>query len=277
MADRPPLPRKEVQRILARLSPLSAEGKIVLIGGQAVAWWTYFLGLGSAGGRIQIFTSEDIDFEGAARSARIAADLLGGEVRVPEIDHHTPNTGQVLFTDSDGFRREIDFLGSPIGLDATDVRASAVPMNVPDDEGNEVPVLVMHPERCMESRVHNVVALGTIGEIAMAQLRRSIACAREWSRFLLGDKSIGERKRMRAVLDLNERIFSRSLRSLNFRRLALDHDVEPFEAVLVDDRLPAKFRERRYPQMEGQVRAARERAHRNRDRTRRREDARRHR
>lgn len=63
MADRPPLPREEVQRILARLSPLSAEGKIVLIGGQAVAWWTYFLGLGSTGGRIQIFTSEDIDFE----------------------------------------------------------------------------------------------------------------------------------------------------------------------------------------------------------------------
>lgn len=173
----------------------------------------------------------------------------------------------MLFTDSDGFKREIDFLGSPIGLDATDVRASAVPMSIPDEEGSEVPILVMHPERCMESRVHNVVGLDTTGEIAMTQLRRSIACAREWSRYLLGDKSIGERKRVRAVLDLNERIFRKSLRSLHFRRLALDHEIEPFEAVLVDKRLPAKFVERRYPQMEEQITSSRERARLNRMRS----------
>lgn len=249
-----------MQRVLARLSPLAAEGRIVLIGGQAVAWWTYFLRLEKGRDEVEIFTSEDIDFEGAARSARIAAELLGGEVRLPSLDHHTPNTGIVLFTDSEGFRREIDFLGSPIGLDATDVRASAVPMAVPDEAGVEVAVLVMHPERCMESRIHNVVTLGTTGPIAMTQLRRSIGCAREWSRHLLGDESIGERKRRRAVLNLNERIFRRCIRSHAFRRLALDYGIEPFEAVLLDERLPERFRNRRYPQMQAAVRAARERA-----------------
>lgn len=89
MADRPPLPREEVQRILVRLSPLSAEGKIVLIGGQAVAWWTVFLELEDSSREIEIYASEDIDFEGAARSAQIAAELIGGEVRLPDLDHHT--------------------------------------------------------------------------------------------------------------------------------------------------------------------------------------------
>lgn len=266
MADRPPLPREEVQRILARLSPLSADGKIVLIGGQAVAWWTFFLGLADGSDKVEIFTSEDIDFEGAARSAQIAADLIGGEVRIPEFDHHTPNTGQVLFIDSEGFQREIDFLMSPMGLEATDVRASAVPMTVPDANGEEVPILVMHPERCMESRVHNVVRLGTTGEIAMTQLRRSVACAREWSRYLLDDESVSKTRRVRAVLDLNERVFRKCIHSQAFRLLVLEHEVEPFVAVLVDERLPAKFRERRYPQMVAAVELARERARKHRER-----------
>jgi hypothetical protein len=109
-------------RILSRLSPLAEDGRIVLIDGQAVAWWTYFLGRGDVSNRVEIFTSVDIDFEGAARSAQTAADLIGGEVRIPRVDDHTSNTGQVLFTDADGVRREIDFLGAPMGLDAADVR-----------------------------------------------------------------------------------------------------------------------------------------------------------
>jgi hypothetical protein len=63
--------------------------------------------------------------------------------------------------------------------------------------------------------------------------------AREWSRYLLGDESISTTKRVRAVLDLlNERIFARCLRSRVFRRLVLEHGIELFDAVHVDDRLP---------------------------------------
>lgn len=266
MPSKPPLPREEVLRILARLSPLSEDGRIVLIGGQAVAWWTYFLKVAHGSGEVEIFTSEDIDFEGAARSAQIAAELIEGEVRLPKLGDMTPNTGKVLFKDSEGIKRELDFLGSPLGLDATDVRSSAVPMKIPDDAGGESVILVMHPERCMESRVHNVVTLGTTGRIAMTQLTRSIDCARAWSHHLLGEESISKTERRRAVLDLNERIFGKSVHSRAFRRLALDHEIEPFEAVLVDDRLPAKFRERRYPQMVEQIETTRERARANRGR-----------
>jgi hypothetical protein len=266
MAKRPPLARDEVQRVLARLSPLAVNRKIVLIGGQAVAWWTYFLELDSEANEVEIFTSEDIDFEGAARSAQLAADLIGGKVHLPDRHHVTPSTGQVIFRDSAGFKREIDFIGSPIGLDPTDVRSSAVPLSIPDAEGGSAEILVMHPERCLESRVHNVIDLGTTGPIAMTQLERSIACAREWSRYLLSEGSLGERKRIRAVLDLNERIYRKCIHSQAFRRLPLEHGVEPFEAVLVDDRLPGKFRDRRYPQMAEAIEVSREKARKHRER-----------
>ena len=94
MAQRPPLPREEVLRILARLSPLAVDHRIVLIGGQAVAWWTYFLDVADRSKELEIFTSEDIDFEGAARSAKLAADLIGGEVHFPKPHHITTSTGR---------------------------------------------------------------------------------------------------------------------------------------------------------------------------------------
>jgi hypothetical protein len=102
----------------------------------------------------------------------------------------------------------------------------------------------------MESRVYNVQILGHQGQQAMRQLDASIICAREWSRFLLDDGPRAERERIRGVLRLNERIFRKCVADLHFRALYAERGVDPFEAVLSDDdRLPAQFRERRYPQM----------------------------
>jgi hypothetical protein len=88
----------------------------------------------------------------------------------------------------------------------------------------------------------------------MAQLRTSIAIAREWSRFLLHDESITERDRVRAVLRLNERVFRKCVGEHRFRQLFAERGIDPFDAVLVDDdRLPEQFRHRRYPQMVDQL------------------------
>ncbi len=91
-----------------------------------MAFWAAFFKLKPRSAEQEIFTSKDIDFEGAARTARRAGELLNGEVRIPTIDDHTPNTGIVLFEDSEGETREIDFLIAPYGLDGRDVRDSAV-------------------------------------------------------------------------------------------------------------------------------------------------------
>jgi hypothetical protein len=59
-----------VRRILGLLEPLSADRSIVLVGGQAVVFWTRFLGERSSD--VAAFTSlvsKDIDFEGSTRCA----------------------------------------------------------------------------------------------------------------------------------------------------------------------------------------------------------------
>jgi hypothetical protein len=234
---------------------------------KAVAFWAAFFKLKPRPAEQEIFTSKDIDFEGAARTARRAGELLNGEVRVPTIDDHTPNTGIVLFEDSEGETREIDFLIAPYGLDGRHVRDSAVRLNVANPSGPDLPVWVMHPERCMESRVYNVVDLRQAGRIAMDQLRRSVVCTKEFSRFLLDSEDVAKGERVRAVLRLNERIYRKCLRDPAFRQVVFVHDVDPFDAVLVDDRLPERFHAKRYPQMVEQIadrrrrsRAQRERA-----------------
>lgn len=265
MTAKPPLRHEEVQRILGLLEPLSADRSIVLVGGQAVAFWTRFLGERSS--EVAAFaplTSKDIDFEGSARTVQRAADLLGARMRLASMDDHTPNTGIVLFVDAYGIEREIDFIDQPLGLRARDIRDTAVRLIVPGGgAGNEAPVWIMHPERCMESRIYNAQILHKTDELAMRQLMVSVVCAREWSCYLLDDDSSPER--VRAVLRINERIFRKCLRDMHFRAVELDQGVDPFEAVLVEHpALPAQFRERRYPQMREQLedRGARDRRNR---------------
>lgn len=165
----------------------------------------------------------------------------------------------VVFIDSDGQERELDFIEAPRGLTARDVRDTAVQVTIADSTtGRDVSFWVMHPERSMESRVYNVVELRRTGSISMSQLRVSIDSAREWSRVILGDEALGPRIRQRAVLRLNERIFRKCRSDRCFRALYRRHRVDPFEAILLDDRLPTNFRELRYPQMVSTLEATRE-------------------
>ncbi len=262
---KPPLPQQEVERIVRALEPLSVERRIVLVGGQAVAFWMRFLGpKGTEPGLLDPLTSKDIDFEGSARAAKEAAALLVGEARLAGIDEHTPNTGVVTFVDSAGHKREIDFIDSPLGLRARDVRNTAIQLVV--GGRGRVPVWVMHPERRMESRIYNADLLGKTQPLARRQLDASILCARVWSRVLIAEAP-AEREPVRAVLRLNERVFRKCLRDRSFRNVLLDLDVDPFAAVLVDDdRLPDRFRSVRYPQMVERLTEQRTRDRRNRQR-----------
>jgi hypothetical protein len=250
MTVKPPLRDEEVARILGLLEPLSDDRSIVLVGGQAVSFWTRFLGERSSElGALAPMASKDIDFEGSARAVRRAAELLTARVRLASMDDHTPNTGVVLFVDADGVEREIDFVDQPLGLRARDVRDTAVRLLVPTGEpGGEVGVWVMHPERCMESRIYNAQVLGKTNALAMRQLQASIVCAREWSRYLLDDDPSPER--VRVVLRINERVFGKCIHDLHFRAVETDLDVDPFQAVLVEhEALPPRFHRTRYPQM----------------------------
>jgi hypothetical protein len=111
----------------------------------------------------------------------------------------------------------------------------------------------------MESRIYNTIELGRDDELGLAQLDVSIPVSRRWSQALLEDETIEERRRQRAVLELNERIFRLCCEDRCFLDVYARHGVDPFDAVLVDERLPEQFGARRYPQMQQRLETLRRR------------------
>jgi len=245
---KPPLRVEEVERVLGLLAPLSESAQIVLVGGQALAFWS--ARFAEPAGEIRVVASKDIDFEGSAAAARRAAQLLGGEVMIPPPREPSPMTGTVTFVDADGIDRSLDFIDAPRGLDAEDVRATAIRVELSMPSRDDRAVLwVMHPERCMESRIYNTIDLGRDDELGLSQLEVSVPVTRRWSQSLLEDRTIEERRRQRAVLDLNERIFQLCSEDRCFLAIHRRYGVDPFEAVLADPRLPEDFLTKRYSQM----------------------------
>jgi hypothetical protein len=58
-------------------------------------------------------------------------------------------------------------------------------------------------------------------------------------------------------LTLNERIFHRCCDDRCFRDVYDRHGVDPFQAVLLDPRLPQAFQDKRYPQIAGRLESIR--------------------
>ncbi len=241
-----------IRPILARLADLDRD--LVLVGGQAVNFWAFVYeprvpALAQAGP----FTSRDIDFCGDERAVRLCARRLGGRARVATLDDATPNSGTVVFADSDGVRHSLDVLFAPFGLSASEVHDSAIAVDILDDSGvvTGVRFHVMHPVLSMESRVHNVSGLPASydTERGRTQLRASIVCAHEFMKDVL-DGGFDVESPKRTLLKLNERIFrfcmhDRDARELYRRYPAMD----PSRAILDDQRLSKSFQEKRLPQM----------------------------
>ncbi|HTR73679.1 MAG TPA: hypothetical protein VMH33_00280 [Solirubrobacterales bacterium] len=236
------------------MEPLTRKTEIVLVGGQALAFWSArFAGQSS---EISVVASKDIDFEGSAEAARIAAALLDAKLMVPSPREPSPITGVVTFTDADGFDRTLDFIGSPRGLDAEDVRETAVRVRL-DAPPAEASFWVMHPGRCMESRIYNTIELRRDDPLGLDQLRVSVPVARRWSKAIVDDDALDPDEGVRAVLSLNERIFEKCCNDRCFRAVYERHGIDPFDAVLLDDRLPQAFQGKRYPQMVSRLERAR--------------------
>ncbi len=246
----------DVKPVLEWLGDLTEQ--IVLVGGQAVSFWVDFYAAQVPSlARLAPLTTTDIDFVGDRRAVRICAERLDGEAKLPDFDDHTPNTGMVKFKDTAGNEQHIDFIDQPHGLTGREVYRTAIPVRVLDDHGRptDVTFRVMQPVLVMESRVHNTMGLpGYRSTHSLQQLRVSVACARQYLRTLLDASEV------RAVLKLNERIFTFCLRNRDGREIDAAHGVDPFDAVVADDdRLPARFRETRHPQMQGELAAHRAR------------------
>ncbi len=165
----------DVRPVLAKVADLDRE--LVLVGGQAVNFWaSHYESRVPELAREGPFTSKDIDFCGDREVVRICAARLNGTARLPTLDNATPNSGTVVFVDGAGITRTLDIVAAPFGLDAAEVHATALPIDILDDDNRPTGVRfhVMHPVLSMESRVHNVVGLRADYDTEQERIR----CAR---------------------------------------------------------------------------------------------------
>jgi hypothetical protein len=249
----------DVRPVLAKVADLERE--LVLVGGQAVNFWaSYYEARVPELASEAPFTSKDIDFCGDQRAVRVCAERLGGTPRVATFDDATPNTGTVVFVDGAGVTRTLDIVSAPYGLDAAEVHATALPVEILDDAGasSGVRFYVMHPVLCMESRVHNVVGLPGYYDTDQGrkQLRASILFAREFLRDVLNGAMDAEDP-SHAVMKLDERIFRFATRDRHAKELYRAKGIDPAAALIVDPRLSDEFRTRRYPQAGAPARSSR--------------------
>lgn len=246
----------DVRPVLAKVADLERE--LVLVGGQAVNFWaTYYEDRVPALAGEGPFTSKDIDFCGDQRAVRSCAERLGGRARVATFDDATPNNGTVVFVDAAGVTRTLDVVSAPFGLDAPEVHATALAVEILDEGGQGLRFFVMHPVLSMESRVHNVVGLPAYYDTdqGLRQLRASILIAREFLRDVLdGGMEVDVEERARTVLKLNERIFRFATRDRHAKELYRAKGIDLARAILDDDRLPVSFVTTRWPQMQEQLR-----------------------
>lgn len=160
------------------------------------------------------------------------------------MDVITPNTAVASFLDRDGYTRELDFIAQPLGLDADDVRETAFEVSLAVPDGTEVMFWVMHPERCLRSRVANLGLPEKRGPLAIGQLRVAVLIVRAFGRWLL-DEGVP----VRIVYRLNERIGELATRKPRSHVAYFEYGVDVLDALVVDERLAPVHLARRLPQI----------------------------
>lgn len=232
--------------VLEQLGPLGRE--LVLVGGQAVNFWAEAYAARSRELEAEApFASKDIDFCGSVQQAEECAQRLHGSCRVFGPEHLSRRHAVVDYLDAGNRACSVDFLRSPFGVDADEVRALSIVVQVNPSSPDPIFHRVMHPVHVLESRASNVSELPDYRtEKGLKQLRAAVVCAREFGKDLL------EAGRTRDVLRLNERIFSFALRDAGLDVWVQD-GISVADALVRDSRLPEAFEGVRFPQMRNEL------------------------
>ena len=126
----------------------------ILVGGQALNFWaSKYAGEDPSIEKYAPFTSADVDFLGGIEPAQSLADMLHGEMYIPSMDDHSPETAKVVLQLPGKQKMEIDFLAMLSGLDESHVKRMAASIRIPDSDKE---FYVIHPFHCLKGQLSNV-------------------------------------------------------------------------------------------------------------------------
>ncbi len=215
---------------------LQSSPRVLLVGGQSLNFWAEQFRHGVPElERLMPFQSRDVDFIGSVRDVKTCAQLLGGQVFLPHIDHHTPETG-IVDCLLKGRELRIDFLGSLAGVGVDEAQSTAIPTM-----SDGILLRVMHPVLVLQSRLANIFTLRRHDDAALNQMRASIYVVREFVKRTATEN-------YRTALDLVEDVFE-IVCSPNGLQLMSKYNIDIFQAIQLFPELPKVFAEKRWPIM----------------------------
>lgn len=260
MTGRPagePSPSLGTRRFLELLSRLDKTDDIIVIGGQALAAWASFYE--GELGDVPPVTTSDVDFQSTDRH-RIEeiADALGGKVYYPSAEDATPEFAKVVVPDDGDEYVEIDFLPSPLGLDARQVAEHSELSSVPAD-GAILDVRFMHPVHCLRGTAENYFSLRKYRTPwTLGRLRTAIAVVAQWTRTLIeeseGTEDEEEAESLRRDARWTIEQVGRLARHPYGAELYVEHGIDVLEAVPEEaSELGDDFADKRLPQITAQA------------------------
>jgi hypothetical protein len=216
-------------------------GRALLVGGQALAFWTQHYHI-KLHGELAISVTSDADFIGTAQHARELAKVLkpeGWRYWQPSPEEATSQTAK-LSKRIEGFGiKQIDFLDGIVGLKTDGIERRAVALELADGAR----LRVLHPMDVLESRLKNLAELPSKRNphgIAQAHLATEVAKC-----FL---EQLLREAPARRLLDAVERL-AQIAGQKSLQGVFHDHGIDILGTVPAN-RIPNEaFRAKRWPQI----------------------------
>ena len=218
----------------------SCNGRALLVGGQALAFWAQHYQIKPLGA-LSVSVTSDADFVGTAQVAlelSRALKPMGWKYWRPSLDDATPQTAKLSKRIEGHGIKQIDFLGNIVGLKTEGIKRRAILLNLAD--GTHLRVL--HPLDVLESRLKNLAELPSKrGPQGIAQARLAIDIARSFLEQLLSEET-------RSLLDAIERM-AHMAQQKSLDAVFHDYGLDPLAAIPADRVSSEEFRTRRWPQI----------------------------
>jgi hypothetical protein len=159
--------------------PREAQERLVLIGGQAISFWSsYFLEGLLDDDDMAALTSSDLDIVSETQeNVRILARAWGGRPAFADMDDHTPNLA-VIELNRPGFipgatRLTVDVMGDVYGATAHELVNWSEMLELTFDNGESVCLRVVVPEQLLWTRIANLYYRRLGASATERELRRT--------------------------------------------------------------------------------------------------------